>query len=71
MLLGRHREPGEVAAVGAHGGHELVEQHLAEGVGRAVPSGEHPHRPVAVTGEGGLHDRRRERHAAYGRPPEG
>jgi hypothetical protein len=56
MLLGRHGQPGEVAAVGADGGHELVEEHFAERVGRTVPPRQHPHRPVAVAREGRLHD---------------
>ena len=44
--------------------HELIEQHLAQRVGRTVSPGEHPHRPVAVARERRLHERRRERHAA-------
>ena len=64
MFLVGHREAGEVAAVGADGGHELIEEHLAERVGRAVAAGQHPHGAVAVAGEGRLHDGRRDRHAA-------
>ena len=56
MLLVGDGQTGEISAVGAHGCHELVEQHFAEGVGRAVTAGNHPHRPVAVTGQCRLHD---------------
>ena len=45
---------------------KLIEQDLADRVGRPMPPGEHPHRPVAVARECSLHERRGERHAADG-----
>ena len=63
MLVVGDRDPGEVSLVRADHGHERVEQHLAECVGGAVLPGQQPHRQIAVAGERGLHDRRRERHA--------
>ena len=66
MLVLVHGDPREVATVGADHRHERVEQHLAEGIGRAVPPGQGPHRQVAVAGERGLHHRRPEGHPADG-----
>ena len=55
VLLVSDGHTGEVALVPPDHGHERVEQHLAERVGRTEPPGEHPHRQVAVAGERRLH----------------
>ena len=68
VLLVGDGHTGEVALVLPDHRHECVEQHLAEGVGRAEPPGEHPHRQVAVAGERRLHHGGGEGDAADRRP---
>jgi hypothetical protein len=64
VLLGGHGKPGGVSPAAVGLDDESVEQHLAERVGRAVPPGEHAHRPVAVARERRLDDRRLDGDAA-------
>ena len=56
VLFSGDCQPGQIAAVGADLSKELVEHHLAEGVGSAKPTGHDPHWQVTVAGEGCLHD---------------
>ena len=43
---------------------EFVEHHFADRVGGSMTSGDDPHRAVAVTGEGGLDDRKADGHVS-------
>ncbi len=44
---------------------ELIEHHLADGVRRAQPAGDHPHRPVAVAAQRRLDDGKVDGQGAY------
>ncbi len=35
---------------------KLVQHHFARSVTGSQTAGDHPHRPIAITGQGGLHD---------------
>ncbi len=55
FFVGHPQKPLGLLAFG-HVEDELIEEHFTNGVGCSQSPGDHSHRPIAITGEGGLHD---------------
>ena len=57
LISNRGEASGVAVAVGLQRDEELIEQHLAQRVARAMSARQQSHRPIAVAGERRLYDR--------------
>ena len=64
FLVGHVQEMTRAASVLTHLHQKLVQHHFAQCIRGAVAPRQHPHRPVAVARQGGLHNRKPHRKAS-------